>query len=326
MNRVRAGVLILLTLLGGAVTLRAFGGTYVDVSVEAFQSWGFLGLGSWIEMEPDLVAVRINRLPEEDTAQVADLQALCASGSGEDSACRLLSSLEYGIVRSFGITPNLDATYRVFLRNLTESVLGVVLEIDGLNTNGSAPIVGTKEDKKWILLPDQSVRISGWQVTADEALAFRFATPSQAHSPYAELRGMIRVHVYLPDPRVTDESKGTEAAEVIDQPTVVIPFESATEFSVEQVSFSYARGEVGLGFLCEETDGAGVRISDVVTGTIAELKGLRAGDVVTYINAVPIRTCADLSAFLATKLPGDHVVLKVHRERRAFLLTLELEE
>jgi len=48
--------------------------------------------------------------------------------------------------------------------------------------------------------------------------------------------------------------------------------------------------------------------------------------VITYINAVPIRSCQELESYLATKAPGDRVVLKVHREDRAFLLTLELQE
>jgi S1-C subfamily serine protease len=48
--------------------------------------------------------------------------------------------------------------------------------------------------------------------------------------------------------------------------------------------------------------------------------------VITYINAVPVNTCAELAAYLATRKPGDRVVVKVHREDRDFLLTLEIEE
>ena len=317
-----------LTLLigGGGLSGHAISGRYVDVEIEAFSSWGFFGWGSWAALDPHLVAVRIDPLPQGDAVRLEEALQACSRGEGDASACAALADVGYGLSRSYGVTPNLDEAYRVVLTNRTESLLGVVLEIDGLNTNGSGEVIGTDEDKKWVLLPGQTVRISGWQISAEEALAFRFATPSHSHSSLSDLRGSVRVHAYLADP--TDEAfvKGTEAGEVIDQPTVRIPFHSVTEHPVETIGFSYARGEVGLGFLCEETAGAGIRISNVVAGTIAELRGLKEGDVVTYINAVPVNSCSDLVGFLASKLPGDRVVLKVHRESRAFLLTLELEE
>jgi len=313
-------------LLGCSICGAAASGTYVDVAIEAYRSWGFLGLGTWAELDAELVGVRIEDVSGGDAARVADLLSACDLGGADQAACDLLEGFEYWISRSYSIRPDLATTYRVVLTNRTESAIGVVLEIDGLNTNGSAVVVGTSEDKKWILLPRQTVRISGWQVSASEALAFRFAMPSQTHSPLTELRGVIRVHVYLADPTVEDLPKGTGAAQVIDQPTVTLPFQSATSAPAEVLGVSYARGEVGLGFLCENTPGTGVRVSSVVAGSVAELKGLRVGDVVTYINAVPLNTCGDLSAFLASKVPGDRVVLKVHREDRAFLLTLEIQD
>jgi len=327
MRRIRGGSAIAVALLVGlSVAVGAASGRYIDVEVEVFRSWGFLGLGSWETLEPSLVAVRIDPLPAMDAARISEIQEACDAGDGDAAGCHVIENVEYALVHSFGVTPNLDEAYRVVLRNTTESLLGIVLEIDGLNTNGSTEVVGTSEDKKWVLLPGQIVQISGWQVSTDEALAFRFGVPSQSHSPLAEQRGSICVHVYVPDVVAQDSVKGTEAAELIDQPTVQIPFRSATRMPVERIEYAYARGEVGLGFLCEETVGAGVRISNVVTGTIGELKGLREGDVITYISAVPINSCADLASFLATKSPGERVVLKVHREGRAFLLTLELQE
>jgi S1-C subfamily serine protease len=83
---------------------------------------------------------------------------------------------------------------------------------------------------------------------------------------------------------------------------------------------------VSLGILCGETGGVGVRITRVVEGTIAELRGLQAGDVITHVNTIAVNTCAEFAAVLATKNPGDRVVLKLHRADRYFLLTLEIEE
>lgn len=326
MKRMR--IALLLAAVIGLMTGAAHGATgrYVDVAIERDTGPSFFGLGGWKPLEDRLIALRVSSLTDADAEGLASIVQRCAGGLGEAQACGLIDDVEYVLTRTYAITPDLQDVYRVALTNKTDALLGIVLEVDGLNTNGSAEVVGTAQDKKWILLPGQTVRISGWQVSTDEALEFRFALPSQSHSDLTELRGSIRAHVYLFDP--TDESyvKGTEAGALIDQPTVRIPFVAATESPVERIDISYARGEVGLGFLCEETDGTGIRISSVALGTIAELKGLRAGDVITYINAVPIRSCQELESYLATKAPGDRVVLKVHREDRAFLLTLELQE
>lgn len=328
MNRRRTtfAIAVILCLGLAAGSIEGASGRYLDVQIERDTGPAFFGLGGWRPIEDRLISVRVSALSEEDNASLLEIRSGCQGGLGEAAACDVVDGLEYTLHRAFAITPDLDDTYRVALTNQTNALIGVVLEIDGLNTNGSADVTGTSEDKKWILLPQQTVRISGWQVSVDEALAFRFGLPSQSHSPMSELRGSIRTYVYLIDP--TDEGyiKGTEAGALIDQPTVRIPFVSATASPVERLDISYARGEVGLGFRCQETEGTGVRISSIASGTVAEVKGLRVGDVLTYINAVPIRTCHDLDAFLASKTPGDRVVLKVHREGRAFLLTLEVQE
>lgn len=303
----------------------AASGRYIDVDVEAFESWGFLGLGAWSPVDARLVSLRVVPLDGEDSAQRDRLADRCEQTGTDDAACGLIGQLSAGFVRNLAFSPGLGQPYRVVLTNRTDSNIGVVLEVDGLNTNGGTEVAGTSEDKKWVLRPRETVRIAGWQVSADEALAFEFATPSGSHSTLAQERGSIVAHVYIPEPG-NGTIKGTGAAEVISQPTVRIPFQSATTFPVERFVFDYARDAVSLGLLCEESGGTGVRISSVVDGTIAQLRGLRAGDIITFANAVPIRTCADLAAFLGTRKPGDRVVLKVHRTDRVFLLTLELEE
>jgi len=299
---------------------------YVGIEIEVFRPWGLFGLGTWEALDTRFVSMDIARLEAADQANLADAVGGCQRGAWNDlGSCPALSTVQYVFERHYALEPVLGALYRVTLTNRTTGLLGLVLAIDGLNTNGSAEVTGTARDKKWILLPGQTVRIAGWQVSSDEALQFRFATPSQAHSALDTLRGSIRVYVYLADPR-PDAAKGTAAGVVVDQPTVLIPFASMTSQPVDIVDLRYARASVSLGILCEETGGTGVRISTVVTGTIAELRGLRAGDVITYANGIPIQTCSDLTLYLATRRPGDRVVLKVHRADTVFLLTLELEE
>lgn len=325
---------ILLTLLLGCLTftvaLSAATGQFVAVEVEAFESWGILHWGTWSPLEDELLTTRVLQASEIDDEAVAAILDACSASSDVDAselgACGALARFFYVREAEYDLTPLLGRPYRIQLRNLTAGYVGVVLAVDGLNTNGNAPIAGDASDRKWILRPFQSVAISGWQVSSEEALQFEFATPSQSHSELEPLRGLIQLAVYLGNPFGDEDRKGTDAGEMIDQPTVVIPFVSATTNPVETLTFDYSRDRVMLGIQCEETDGVGIRIAAVAQGTAAEQAGLRAGDIITYANAVAINSCSDMSDLLNSKSPGDRIVLKVHRPDRVFLVTVELEE
>jgi hypothetical protein len=315
-------LLLVSSLLGSAAGIST---RYVDIGIEVFHPLGLLGIGWYEGLDVRFLAMEIGNLTKDDAASVAKATATCGQISPAAAECAALAKLDYVFTREYTAAPVVGAAYRVALTNKTDAPLGVVLAIDGLNTNGGLDATGTVDDRKWILPARQTVRIAGWQVSTDEALAFRFETPSHSQADDAAERGVIRVDVYLPLPGA-DGSRGTGAGSVIDQPTVLVPFESLTPAPLDTVEINYARTSVSLGILCGETGGVGVRITRVVEGTIAELRGLQAGDVITHINTVAVDTCAELSAYLATKQPGDRVVLKVHRADRDFLLTLEIEE
>ncbi|MFC2079045.1 PDZ domain-containing protein [Candidatus Bipolaricaulota bacterium] len=325
---------ILLVLFVGCliygVGLFAATGQFVAVEVEVFESWGILHWGTWEPMEEELMSTRILQLSKEQDQVVSRVLEACAGATDLEGAasgsCDALDRLYYIREGKYDLDPLLGRPYRIELRNTTAGYLGIVLAVDGLNTNGNAPIAGDASDRKWILRPFQTVTISGWQVSADEALQFEFAPPSLSHSSLEALRGTIQLSVYLSDPFAVENRRGTDAGEMIDQPTVVIPFVSATAQPVETLLFDYTRDRVVLGIQCDETDGAGIRIAAVVEGTAAEQAGLRAGDIITYANAIPINTCSDMQELLDSKSPGDRIVLKVHRPERVFLITVELEE
>jgi hypothetical protein len=318
-------VAVLVCALSGCIVHAAVG-EFIEVEIEIFRPWGFLDWGSWETLDARFVTSRIGPLSDEDAAGLADLLSFCEGGAigAEREACGLVAGLEHASEQSYAFNAKLGRDYRVVLRNLTDATLGVVLSVDGLNSNGNQPISGDASDRKWVLLPRQTARIAGWQVSADEALQFRFATPSKTHSPLTAEHGGIVVYVYLPDPLGTEHSKGTEAGAIIGQPTVRIPFASATLEPAETMAFDYSSDSIRLGILCTETDGPGIRIVGVIEGTIADVKGLRVGDVITYADARPIESCQDLGDLLAAKSPGDRIVVKVHRAERVFLLTLEL--
>ncbi len=316
------GLVIFSSLLGSAAGMSS---RYLDVGIEVFHSLGFLGVGWHEPLDVRFLAMDIGSLSADDAANLGLAKTVCGAASPTPAECAGLAKLDYVFTRLYTATPVVGAAYRIVLSNKTDAPLGVVLAIDGLNTNGGLAASGDADDRKWILSARQTVRISGWQVSTDEALAFRFETPSHSQAENAAERGTIRVDVYLPQLGASG-ARGTGAGSVIDQPTILVPFSSVTERPVDVFDVNYARTSVSLGILCGETGGVGVRITQVVEGTIAELRGLRAGDVITHINAIAVDTCGELSAVLATKAPGDRVVLKVHREDRDFLLTLEIEE
>lgn len=317
-----SGCVLAASLLGSAAGMSS---RFLDVGVEVFRPLGLLGMGWFEPLDVRFLSMDIGNVTADDAAAVSEATAVCAAAVATPAECGSLAKVDYIFSRHYAASPILGATYRVVLTNRTDAALGVTLAIDGLNTNGGASATGTSDDRKWILGPRQTVRISGWQVSADEALAFRFETPSRSQAGDAADRGVIRASVYLPLPEGSG-SRGTGAGNVIGQPTVLVPFESVTRLPVDVIEVNYARSSVSLGILCGETGGVGVRITQIVAGTIAELRGLKAGDVITHINAVAVNTCSELSAYLAGKKSGDRVVLKVHREERDFLLTLEIEE
>jgi len=325
---------ILFTLLAGClvygVGLFAATGQIIAVEVEAFEPWGILHWGTWEPMEEELLSLRVLQVSEEDGEAVAGVLSACEAATnldeGASGSCHALKRFYYVREGKYDIDPLLGRAYRIRLKNPTAGYIGIVLAVDGLNTNGNEPIVGDASDRKWILRPFQNVTISGWQVSADEALQFEFSPPSRSHSALEELRGTIQLAVYLADPSADEDRRGTEAGEMIDQPTVVIPFVSATTHPVEILTFDYSRDRVVLGIQCEDTEGAGIRVAAVVQGTAAEQAGLRAGDIITYANAAPVNSCSDMQELLDSKRPGDRIVLKVHRPERVFLITVELEE
>jgi hypothetical protein len=313
-----------------AVSVVAATGQFVSVDIESFRSWGVLRWGSWDPMDVRLLSARFISLPATQAAELASARAACSAAfdktQADLGACQTLESIRFRRETTYDLQALLGRPYRIRFRNLTAGHIGLVVAIDGLNTLGNEPVSGDASDRKWILRPFQEVTLSGWQISATEALQFQFATPSRSHSALDALRGVIQVCVYPADPYATEGQRGTQAGPTVGQTTVVIPFASATTLPVETVRFDYSRDRVLLGIQCEETAGAGLRVAAVVDGTAAQLAGLRTGDIITYVNAIPVNSCADLQSFLSTKRAGDRVVVKVHRPDRVFLMTIELEE
>lgn len=303
-------------------TLAAATGRYVSVEVEMFKPWGLFGLGTWQPLPEALQRYSTFSLPAEEADAVGDEVAAIASANPSAWPQILLSGDPRGHAWVYGIDPELGAAYRIRLANNTSLRLGVVVEIDGLNTLGSEWVAQTSDDRMWILAPNETIVIAGWQISSEEALEFRFGVPSHTHSPLIERRGQITVYAYLEDPRAGE--RATTAGAVIEQPVRYVGFASLTDGAVETVSIRYGEGDAYLGIDCAETAGGGVRIVAVDPGSPAELYGLRPNDVITYLNTIPISSCQQFDDLLAARHSGDRVVFKLHRESLSFLVAVEL--
>ncbi len=306
----------------GTEALSAASGRFISVEIESFAPWGLFGLGTWQPLSQSLQRYSTFPLPSEETDAVADAVVNIASANPSAWPPILLSGDPRGHAWVYGVDPELGTAYRIRVINRTPLRVGVVVEVDGLNTLGSEWVTQTADDRMWILAPQETMVIAGWQVSAEEALEFRFGVPSHTHSPLIERRGQITVYAYLEADQAGE--RATEAGAVIQQPVRYVGFSSLTAGAVETISIRYGAGNAYLGIVCAEISGGGVRIDSVDPGSPAELYGLRPDDVITYLNTIPVSSCQQLTDLLSARHSGDRIVLKLHRENQSFLVAVEL--
>lgn len=72
--------------------------------------------------------------------------------------------------------------------------------------------------------------------------------------------------------------------------------------------------------------GAGVTVAEVVRGGPAAVAGVSRGDVIARVDGSPVASLSDVLALVATRSPGQSVVLTLRRRghRRAFTVTVVL--
>ena len=172
-----------------------------------------------------------------------------------------------------------------------------------------------------VLVSEAFRRFVEAQLTWDRALAEALATALRSRPGSLAVGIMGRGHVQngygvphqLADLGVSDTSvvlpvEASEACEglptgLADAVFVVAPAERA---SVDQP-------RPRLGIQIEGTDG-GVRVLDVVKGSVAESAGLRAGDVVTNAAGVPVAKTDRLIEIVQRQAPGTWLPLEISRD------------
>ncbi|MFO1063508.1 MAG: PDZ domain-containing protein [Pirellulales bacterium] len=81
---------------------------------------------------------------------------------------------------------------------------------------------------------------------------------------------------------------------------------------LEDLSVTFSRGGF-LGISPETADG--LRVGKVVRGTAADLGGIQAGDLLTHVDSVPIKTFTQLRQQLAKHAAGETVMIQLDRPR-----------
>ena len=70
-----------------------------------------------------------------------------------------------------------------------------------------------------------------------------------------------------------------------------------------------------------ETVDGGVRVSQVVAGSVAEQSGLEAGDLIRHAAGFPTATVAELISIIGRQAPGTWLPLDVERDGESVEIT-----
>jgi serine protease Do len=81
------------------------------------------------------------------------------------------------------------------------------------------------------------------------------------------------------------------------------------------------RGALGL-----PPDAQGIVVSRVERGTPAATAGLRLNDIVVSLNGQPMNSRAQFNRIVASKVPGDKMVIEIRRDGHSYTLNAEIGE
>ncbi|MBW8685815.1 PDZ domain-containing protein [Chitinophaga rhizophila] len=85
-------------------------------------------------------------------------------------------------------------------------------------------------------------------------------------------------------------------------------------------------GKAVLGVFTEKKEAAGVTVKEVATGSPAEKAGIKAGDVITGVDADKIAEPRELFEKIGVHDPGDKVTITYLRDKKETKVTVTLDE
>ena len=82
--------------------------------------------------------------------------------------------------------------------------------------------------------------------------------------------------------------------------------------------------QLAVRFKVDETEG--FYITDLEKGLGADLAGLKSGDIIKSVDGITINKFADLSGYLASKRPGEKVIVSYKRDGKEKKVNVRLEK
>lgn len=113
---------------------------------------------------------------------------------------------------------------------------------------------------------------------------------------------------------------------------LAIPSNVVAQITDQLISQGYVTGRPVLGFDYEDLGAltqaylmiSGIYVTDVAADSDAYTVGLRSGDVILSIDALPLTCAQDLDAYKANLSPGDEITLIVYRSGKEYTATIQV--
>lgn len=109
-----------------------------------------------------------------------------------------------------------------------------------------------------------------------------------------------------------------------------IPADTVKRIVAELVENGYVKDRAALGIRVYTGDSYystnGVIVTEVIKGGSADIAGIKVNDVITKVNGVEVKTYADLSKVLDSKVVGDQVTVTILREDKTIDVTVTLQQ
>lgn len=131
---------------------------------------------------------------------------------------------------------------------------------------------------------------------------------------------------------IVNAKKSADFAETsIEGMGYAIPANTVKKVVSELVENGYVKNRASLGIRVYTGDSSyysvdGILVTEVTEGGAAEKAGMKANDVIIAINDIEVKSYADLSKFLDSKLVGDMVTVTVNRNNKKIELNVTLQQ
>jgi len=134
----------------------------------------------------------------------------------------------------------------------------------------------------------------------------------------------------VPQPGSPERAQALEASQnaaySVEQPVQdqsLIPPQLPPQVPTTQPSLG---GQAQLGVQMLPSDGPGVRVSNVLPGSAADLAGVRAGDYLLAVGNESVELPSEVTNIILRHKPGDTVKLRIWRNRDEQMVTANLQQ